>query len=74
VQTLDGVVCSEMPELISVSKEHLEPGLKYSQTMEGSIHQVDAKALSVEGKGPSLKSLDPFHDGRRCSKEPWLKS
>ena len=74
MQTLDEAIYFGMPELISVSKEHLELDCNISQTMEGSIHQVDAKALSVEGKGPSLKSLDPFHDGRRCSKEPWLKS
>ncbi len=36
--------------------------------MEGSIRQVDAKAVSVEAKGPSLKSLNLLHDGRRCSR------
>jgi hypothetical protein len=41
-----------------------------SQTVEGLIRQVDAKALSVEAKGSSLKSLDPLHDGRRCSWRP----
>lgn len=29
VQTLDGVVCSEMLKLVSVSKEHLELVLQY---------------------------------------------
>jgi HD superfamily phosphodiesterase len=66
VQTLDGAIYFGMPELISVPKEHLELDCNISQAMEGSICQVDAEALRIEAKGPSLKSLDPLHDGRRC--------
>ena len=68
MQTLDEAIYFGMPELISVSKEHLELDCNISQTMEGSICQVDAEALSAEAKGLSLKSLDSLLDGRPCTR------
>jgi HD superfamily phosphodiesterase len=59
VQTLDEAIYFGMPELISVSKEHLELDCNISQTMEGSICQVDAEALSAEAKG--LNYLFPWY-------------